>query len=143
MPTLEITLNPATYASLRQAALQRRQSLELVVEDALAAFLHQPARPIQTTNGDLAPDRAGIERRAKIRAEAEAWRSLPDTVRQSYGLEFVAVHEGHVIDHDADRLALYRRVRQRLEDTAVLITPAAGPSPREFRIASPRLERPS
>lgn len=143
MPTLEITLNPATYASLRQAALQRRQSLELVVEDALAAFLHQPARPNQTTNGDLTADGEGIERRAKIRAEAEAWRALSDAVRESYGLEFVAVHEGHVIDHDADRLALYRRVRQRLEDTAVLITPAAGPSPREFRMASPRLERPS
>lgn len=141
MPILEITLNQATYTSLREAALRRRQPLELLVEDALAAFLHPPARLDQTTNGDWASDLASAERRAKIHAEAEAWRALPEPARQGYGQDYVAIHEGQVVDHDADRLALYRRVRERLGDVAVLITPASAPSPREFHVHSPRLER--
>lgn len=141
MPTLEISLNQATYASLHEAARQRSQPLEALVEDALAVFLREPAEPVRTANGGWTSDLASVERRAKIHAEAEAWRALPDAMRQRYGLKFVAVHEGNVIDHDLDRLALYLRVRQRLGDVAVLITQASAPSPREFYIASPRLER--
>ena len=141
MPTLEIMLNEPTYTSLQEAARQRSQSLNLLVQDALAAFLQLPPESAYPANGDWAFDSTAVARRAKIHTEAEAWRALPHAVRQSYGQEYVAVHEGQVIDHDPDRLALYRRVYERLGDVAVLITPAAAPSPREFLMHSPRLER--
>jgi hypothetical protein len=42
VPTLELSLSETTYTTLRQAAKQRSQPIEDVVEDALIAFL-QPA----------------------------------------------------------------------------------------------------
>lgn len=139
MPTLEVTLNEPVYTALEQATRLYRQSADAIVQEALDAFLRvlQPAAkdtsrtPSETT-----------WRRARIHAEAEAWRALPEATRRHFGSDFAAVHNGQVIDHDADRLTLYRRVRDRLGDEPVLITPADAPVPREFQMHSPRLERP-
>lgn len=81
------------------------------------------------------------ERRAKIHTEALAWRAMPEETRRAYGSSFVAVHDGKVIDHDLDRLTLYRRVRQKMGDVPVLITPANANHPREIRLLTPRFER--
>jgi hypothetical protein len=138
MPTLEVTLNEPIYTVLNQVAHRSRQSADAIVQEALDVFFRmwQPsARDASRASS------ATAWRRAKIHAEAEAWRALPEATRRGYGNGFVAVHEGQVIDHDADRLTLYRRVRERLGDEPVLITPADAPAPREFQILSPRLER--
>ena len=140
MPTLELSLTETTYTTLRQAAKRRSQSNEGVVEDALVAFL-QPAISSEKDAGNGSSARTGDWRRAKIHAEAETWRSLPANVQHSYGEDFVAVHNGQVVDHDRDRLTLYRRIRGRFYDVPVLITPAHSPSPREFQLLSPRMER--
>lgn len=140
MPTLELSLSETTYTTLRQAAKRRSQPIEDLVEDALMAFL-QPAESFEEEAGNGSSARTSDWRRAKIHAEAEAWRSLPATVRRSYGEDFVAVHDRQVVDRDRDRLTLYRRVRARFGDVPVLITPANSPSPREFHLLSPRVER--
>lgn len=80
------------------------------------------------------------QRRAKIHIEAEAWRAIPTTERRQYRNQFVAVHDGQVMDYDTDRLLLYRRVREKLGDVPVLINPGGAPHPREFQILSPRLD---
>lgn len=140
MPTLEISLNETTYTSLRRVAERRSQPLEGVVKDALNAFLQAPTSSDEGAgNGSSA--RTNDWRRAKIHTEAEAWRSLPAAVKNSYGENFVAVHNGQVVDHDRDRLTLYRRIRARFNDVPVLITPAGSVSPREFQLLSPRVER--
>ncbi len=78
---------------------------------------------------------------ARISEESAAWYARPEADRKPYAGQYVAVLEGQVIDHDADRGDLYQRVRQRYPDTPVLITTAEARGPREFRILSPRLER--
>ncbi len=136
MPTLELSLSETTYTTLRQAAKQRSQPIEDVVEDALIAFL-QPAASSEmgAGNGSSAP--ASDWRRAKIHAEAEAWRSLLSAVRRGYGDDFVAVHNGQVVDNDSDRLTLYRRIRARFGDIPILTTPAGSAPPREFQLFHP------
>lgn len=141
MPTLELSLSETTYTTLRQAAERRSQPIEDLVEDALNAFLPlSSSSETDAGNGLSAP--ASDWRRARIHTEAEAWWSLPPTVRRKYGKDYVAVHNGQVVDHDGDRLALYRRIRTRFGDVPVLITPANASSPREFQVLSPRLDRP-
>ena len=141
MPTLELSLSETIYKTLRQAAERRSQPIEDLVEDALNAFL-----PLSTSSeadaGNGLSASAGDWRRAKIHIEADAWRSLPPTVRRKYGNDYVAVHNGQVVDHAGDRLTLYRRIRTRFGDVPVLITPADASSPREFQMLSPRLDRP-
>jgi len=78
---------------------------------------------------------------ARISAEAAAWYARPDADREPYTRQYVAVLQGEVVDHDADRLALARRVRARYPGTPVLITTAEARAPREFQIRSPRLEQ--
>jgi hypothetical protein len=139
MPTLELSLNSSLYSALEQEAQQRNQSVEEIVEAAVTNFLAASTspelakQPTHTTTGSI--------RRAKIHVEAEAWQKIPAAERSRYQGQFVAVHQGLVIDHDSDRLQLYRRVHRQLGDTPVLITPADAPHPREFRILSPRLDR--
>lgn len=133
MPTLELRLSETSYTSLRQAAERRSQPMEDVVEDALTAFLQPPVS--SETNGDNgSPESTSSWRQAKIHAEAGAWRSLSLAEQRSYGDDFVAVHNGQVVDHDGDRLTLYRRIRTRFGDIPVLITPASASSPREFQM---------
>lgn len=138
MPTLEVTLNEPVYIALKQATRLSRQSADAIVQEALDVFFWMAPQPARDTGRTLS---AMTWRRAKIHAEAEAWRALPDTVRRRYPGEFVAVHEGQVIDHDPDRVTLHLRVRGRLGDVPVLITPADPPASREFQMLSPRLER--
>jgi hypothetical protein len=138
MPTLEVILNEPVYVALKQATRLSRQTADAIVQDALDVFLRMTPQPARDANRTPF---ATAWRRAKIHAEAEAWRALPETVRRRYSSEFIAVHEGQVIDHDPDRVTLHLRVRERLGDTPVLITPADAPDPREFQMLSPRLER--
>lgn len=80
---------------------------------------------------------------AKIQKEADFWHSQPVEARRPYLGQYVAVHDYQVVDHDADRRALYLRVRVKYPNTPVLLTEAEARSPREFMLLSPRLERPA
>lgn len=138
MPTVELSIKSSLYAALEQEARERNQSVQELIEIVVAGFLamSNAATSVPQTSAETT---IAAARRAKIHTEAEAWRSLPKTERRRYGSQFVAVHKGQVIDHDLDRLQLYRRVRQQFGNTPILITPADEPHPREFRILSPRL----
>lgn len=76
--------------------------------------------------------------RQKIEREQKWWQSLPLRERAKFQGEHVAVHNHRLIDHDADRFALYRRVRETYGDTAVLIMPAEGAP--DIVLRSPRIE---
>jgi hypothetical protein len=116
------------------AVLQVSEDLVQAIQDeatirglTIESFLH----------GAVARERTLSDRR-KIEREQGWWLSLPLSERAKYEGEFVAVHNYQLVDHDIDRIELYRRVRERYGNTAVLIMPAEGP--REIVIRSPTLE---
>ncbi len=139
MPILSMDLSEHTYTILKQTAVERQQSVELLVQDALDSFLTWPTNGPVSDAPDLAPTVA--ERWDKMRREAQFWRTAPEEIRKPYGADFVAVHNGEVIDHDSDRMALHRRIQRRFNDLPILITPAQASAPREFTVRGPRLER--
>ena len=75
--------------------------------------------------------------RQKIESEQQWWLDQPLRTRLDYEGQFVAVHNRQVIDHDADKIVLTKRVRASHPDESILIIPAEGPQ--EVRIYSPRL----
>jgi hypothetical protein len=77
----------------------------------------------------------------KIDREMEAYRTMHAELKQRFLGEYVAIHHGELIDHDTDRHALSRRVRQKYGSVAVLITPVEDDPEREFLMLSPRFER--
>ena len=77
----------------------------------------------------------------KIREEATYWYARSAEERQPYLGQYVAVRNKTVVDHDADRRALYLRIQRRFPDTPVLLVEAEALEPREFTILSPHLDR--
>lgn len=71
-------------------------------------------------------------RREKIRAETRAFEQQRDHLIAEYGDQYVAIHEGRVIDHDPDLRTLHRRVFERLGRTPVLLKKVTADPTREY-----------
>lgn len=139
MPTIELSLSEPAYQALQQQAKIYNQSAEALSELLVNLFVGLDD-PIELTQSSAISARQA-SRQAKIRSEAQAWRAIPPIVKQQYRGQIVAVHLGQVVDHDPDRLTLYRRVRQTWGDLPILMTPADALAPREFYIHTPRVHR--
>jgi hypothetical protein len=64
-----------------------------------------------------------------------------EQLRAVYLGQYVAIHQGEVIDHDADLRTLHLRVFERLGHTPVLLKQVTNRPERELVFRSPRLER--
>ena len=80
-------------------------------------------------------------RREKIRTETEAFNAQYEILKASYAGQYVAVHRGKVIDHDADIRSLHLRVYEQLGRTPILLKQVTDEAERELVFRSPRLER--
>jgi len=77
-------------------------------------------------------------RQKRLIAETEGWYRLSPVERQRYEGVYVAVYQGQVVDSDADRLALYYRVREKYGRQTILITPGGDQPLPFYRVRSPR-----
>lgn len=77
-------------------------------------------------------------RRAKIRVEREAFEQQHATLLANYPNQYVAVHNGQVIDHDPDLRTLHLRIFGRLGHTTVLLKKVTKEPERELVFRSPR-----
>jgi glutamyl-tRNA reductase len=117
-----ITLQPRLVEQLEQVAAQRSVEAEELVETAVRAYLRQ------------------VERE-KIKAEAEAFRSMHAELAEKYLGQYVAIQDGKVVDYDEDFQALHRRIRQRFGRQPVLLRLVETQPERVLTFRSPRLER--
>lgn len=77
----------------------------------------------------------------KLQAEMDAFRSQLPALLETYPDQYVAIHDGQVIDHNADLRALYSRVYARMGSVPVLLQKVtAAPFP-DILVRGPRLER--
>jgi predicted DNA-binding protein len=77
----------------------------------------------------------------KLKAETQAFERLHPKLVQQYLGQFVAIHEGQVVDVDADFGTLFLRMQKQLGDIVVLIRQVRTEPVLELRAPSPRLER--
>ena len=118
---LTITLKPDVVEQITHLAQETQTSAEALVDKAVRAYLARL-------------------RREKIRAEAEAFERQRKSLLAAHRGEYVAIHEGHVIDHDPDLRTLHLRVFARLSHTPVLLKQVAEEPDRELVFRSPRFE---
>ena len=117
---MEIVLKKSKLAqNVSQWAEHTHQSVEDVVEAAVEAYL-----------ADL--EATSLQRDAEV-----FWDNL-DAWRRAYPGQYVAIHQGELVDHDKDLKALTHRVRQRFGRLPVLIASVDSPPPREIHWRSPR-----
>ena len=80
------------------------------------------------------------EAEKKIRREEQHFRAQHAQLLDQYAGQFIAMHEGRVIDSDTDELTLYLRIREQLPMVGVLIKQVT-PTPEEVWVMrSPHLE---
>jgi hypothetical protein len=116
------TLQPELMKQLEQIAVEQEVKPEELLETAVRAYLRQ------------------IERET-IKAEADAFRSMHAEMVREYLGQYVAVHNGQVVDHDQDFQSLHNRIRQRFGHRPVLLRRVEAEPERVLVFRSPRLER--
>lgn len=104
--------------------------LELIVQDDFAVV-----RPIQHT-----PSRFSVDpRRAEMSREVQAYEAQHPELASKYLGQFVAFHNGKLVDVDSERQQLRRRIRTKYGDQIVLIRQVQDTLPEPLRLGSPRL----
>ena len=112
---------PGLIERIHNVARETNRDTTQIVETAVHAYLDQLHRE-------------------KIHEEAEAFWAMQADVIARYPGEYVAVHQGRVVDHDPDVVRLERRVTERWEEAAVLIAPVTDEPRRDLSTVSFRLE---
>jgi predicted transcriptional regulator len=101
---VQISLPATLVEELSQAASTRHTDLTAVLTQAIEHYLREQAQH-------------AIER------EQREYAAQHSQLVAQYKGEYIAMYDGEVVDHDADRAALGRRVRARYGRAPVLITP--------------------
>jgi metal-responsive CopG/Arc/MetJ family transcriptional regulator len=117
-----VTLNPELVQQIENWSSQGGGDAQSFVEKAVRTYL-------------------GQMRQEKIRTETEAFNEQYDMLKANYAGQYVAVHQGKVIDHDTDIRSLHLRVYEQLGRTPVLLKQVMDEPERELHFRSPRLER--
>jgi hypothetical protein len=116
-----IILAPELVEEIEQLTGKEQTDATLFVEEAVRSYLSR-------------------FRRNKIRTETEAFNRQYDSLLKTYRGQFVAVHDGQIIDHDPDLRVLHLRVHQKLGQVPVLLKQVSDQPDRILQFRSPRLE---
>lgn len=76
-----------------------------------------------------------------LAAQDEAYHRLHSTLVETYLGDFVAIHQGIVVDHDPNETALIERMEENYPNATVLIRKVTGHLPRIINMPSFRLIR--
>jgi hypothetical protein len=117
-----ITLAPDLIQQIENLGGKDDADTQTFVEQAIRAYLIQLQRE-------------------KIRTETEAFNAQYEKLRAKYPGQYVAIHQGKLIDHDLDLRTLHLRVYKQLGRTPVLLKRVTDEPERELIFRSPRLER--
>ncbi len=76
----------------------------------------------------------------KLQSEMDAFQAQLPALLAAYPDQYVAVHEGQVIDHDTDLRALHGRVYAGMGSIPVLLQKVTAEPVADILVRSPRLE---
>lgn len=122
MTQTQVSLDANLVESLRQVAAEKGLTLDQALGESAQEYVRQA-------------------RRNKLHREQEAFRAMHAELAQKYLGQSVAIYNGELVDHDADALALLRRIRQRFGSAPVLFCEVEAKPDKEYVLRSPRLEK--
>ena len=127
-PTLqEVILTSKRFSAADRLLLAKALLDSLVVEGEEAVIQ-------QTIDQDNAPTDELVVR------ERQAYIALHPTLLKNYPNQYVAIHNGQLVDHDPNGLVLSLRIRQQFPDQFVWIAPVKAQAIEEWVTRSPRFE---
>lgn len=122
METAILTLTKETVAGLEEMASQIGVSSADLAEKAIRQYLRREADK-------------------KIIQEETAYRAQYPQLKDQYAGQYIAMHNGQVIDNSPDEMALYRRIRQQYPLFGILIKQVTSTIDDVWHVRSPRLEQ--
>lgn len=124
---ITLTLPDDVYRQVEQTA----QSANRPVQDVLVDSIIQSFPKLHTH-----------DKRALMDHERQAFEAMYEDLLRQYEGQYVAVHQGQVVDHDTDQLALLRRRKLNYPQDVVLIAQVSSEAQRVLHFRSPRLINP-
>ncbi len=132
MPLETIQVSPAVYRTVINWAKADDITPNQVIERLLVWQSTHSPKPVEAT----------LEvRYRKVRQELQAFEQQRPSLLKEYQGQYIAMHQGQVIDHDVDLRVLHQRVFARLKHTPVLLKRVTAEPERELVFRSPRFER--
>ncbi len=114
-----VALRPNLIDQLKNEAARRKTSVEVLANDWLEEQLWEA-------------------KRKKINEEAERFRAQHAQLLEKHAGEYVAMHDGVVIDHDTDLVTLHNRIRKQYGDEPILMSPVTSNPVQSFKVVSAR-----
>ncbi len=128
MPEVTLDIPKDLYRRAQRLARKRQQEIqELLVE----SIVLEDDSLDWTTPSDVDGESAWSEERA--------FQRLHPQLVERYPGQFVAILGGQVVDHDADQITLYRRVKARFPGRFVLLAQVSDRPVEEYIFRSPRI----
>lgn len=121
MSVVSLPIAERTANSLWRVAEGQGITAEALADKALRAYLFQEAE-------------------RKIDREEQHYHAQHAELLRKYVGQFIAMHEGQVIDSDTDELAVFLRVRERFPMIGVLIKRVTDHPDPVWMVRSPRIE---
>jgi biofilm PGA synthesis N-glycosyltransferase PgaC len=114
------------YDRIERLATTREQSVAYVLEEALALVEDQPVE---------------LARSSAMSREEAAYRLMHEELFEKYAGQYVAVHNGKLVDVDSDELALAARINVRFPNEIILLKQVQQSPMREINYRSVRIIR--
>lgn len=121
MGTALLAVPEETVTSLKQAASALGESAEALADQAIQQFLRQVAE-------------------RKVDREEQHYRTQHSQLLAQYEGQYIAMHQGNVIDTDTDELALFLRIRKAYPMVGILIKQVTMHIEEIWTVRSPRVE---
>ena len=98
-----LVIEPQLFSRVEQAADEHKIGMDRILTDALRRYLWE------------------LDRR-KISEESQVYQQRHAELKAQYLGQYIAMHNGQVVDHDMDVTVLRQRVRQRFGRRPVMVT---------------------
>jgi len=121
MKTATLSVAEGMAASLGQVADNLGVTVDALADKAIRRYLRQEAEK-------------------KVQREEQHFRAQHAQLLEQYSGQFIAMHDGCVVDSDADELALYLRIRQKFPMIGILIKQVTPALEEVWVMRSPHLE---
>lgn len=132
MPEPQPTLQEVILTSKRFSAADRLLLAKALLDSLVVA--DEEAVIQQTIDQDDMAEHEVVVR------ERQAYIALHPTLLKNYPNQYVAIHNGQLVDHDPSGLALSLRIRQQFPNQFVWIAPVKAQAIEEWVMRSPRFE---
>ncbi len=120
----DLHLDDQLVEQLEQLAARRSMDVNEFLAEAVRSYLRQ------------------IEQEA-MQENITAFSTLQADLLKNYRNEYVAIHQGKLVDHDSDFQTLHSRIRRQFGRQPVLLRHVSAETERTWTFRSPRFTRPA